>query len=262
MRLSTLDKTAELLRVFRPERPVWRLHELAAALGWDKATTLRLLGKLVELGFLERADDVYRLGRVIGELGAVYAGASPGRQRLVRAIERVHARTGLTTQVGILDGAELVIILSEEGTTLVKVAATLGARLPLHATAIGKAILAQVDDATIAALVPERPAVLTPRTVSRRSALRAEVETVRASGLAHAAAELADGLEAYAVAIPSSIFGTVAALGCAGPTAEVQAGRDAVEAALMEAAEDLRPLHRARTADADVHGEGKSDAAR
>ena len=262
MRLSTLDKTAELLRVFVPERPAWRLNELAAALGWDKATTLRFLGKLVELGFLEREDDVYRLGRLVGELGALYLGASPGRQRLVRAIERVHARTGLTTQVGVLDGAELVIILSEEGTTLVKVAASLGARLPLHATAIGKAILAQVDDTAFAALVPERPAVLTPRTLDRRSALCSEVERVRASGLAHAAAELADGLEAYAVAIPSSIFGAPAALGCAGPTAAVQAARGEVGAALLEAAADLRSQHRARAIDADTHLEERSDAAR
>ena len=262
MRLSTLDKTAELLRVFAPGRPAWRLHELAAALDWDKATTLRFLGKLVELGFLDREDDVYRLGRLIGELGALYVGASPGRQRLVRAIEHVHARTGLTTQVGVLDGAELVIILSEEGTTLVKVAASLGARLPLHATAIGKAILAQVDDATFAALVPERPAVLTDRTIDRRSVLRTEVDAIRAGNVAHAAAELADGLEAYAVAIPSSIFGAVAALGCAGPTAQVQAVRDEVEAALRDATEELRPLHRTRALDGHVHREESHDAAR
>src|SRR5262245_45926790 len=116
--------------MFAPERPAWELRELTSALAWDKATTLRLLGKLVELGLLERDGDVYRLGRFAGELGALYLGASPGRQRLVRAIERVHARTGLTTQVGVLAGDELVITLSEEGTTLVKVAASLGARLP------------------------------------------------------------------------------------------------------------------------------------
>jgi DNA-binding IclR family transcriptional regulator len=248
--------------VFVPERPAWRLGELAAALGWDKATTLRFLGKLVELGFLERDDDRYRLGRLTGELGAQYLGASDGRQRLVRAMERVHARTGLTTQVGVLDGDELVIILSEEGTTLVKVAASLGARLPLHATAIGKAILAQLDAPAFAALVPERPAVLTARTVTDVAALRAEVAQVRSTGVAHAGAELADGLDAHAVPIPSSIFGAAAALGCAGPTAAVAAVRDEVEAALRAAADDLRPLQRPRAGDVDVQTGGGSHAAR
>ena len=262
LRLATLDRMAELLRVFVPDRPAWRLNELAEALEWDKATTLRFLGKLVELGFLEREEDTYRLGRLLGELGALYLGASPGRQRLVRAIERAHARTGLTTQVGVLDGAELVIVLSEEGTTLVKVAASLGARLPLHASAIGKAILAQVDDATFAALVPEHPAVLTPHTIGRRSDLRAEVDAARARGLTHAASELADGLEAYAVPIPASIFGAPAALGCAGPTAAVQAARDDVQAALLEAADDLAPWDRRATFAPDTHHEGRSDAAR
>ncbi len=262
LRLATLDRMAELLRVFAPDRPAWRLNELAEALGWDKATTLRFLGKLVELGFLERDGEAYRLGRLVGELGALYLGASPGRQRLVRAIERVHARTGLTTQVGVLDGAELVIVLSEEGTTLVKVAASLGARLPLHASAIGKAILAQVDDATLAALVPERPTMLTPHTIGSRAALREEVASARTRGIAHAASELADGLEAYAVPIPASIFGAAAALGCAGPTAAVQAARADVEAALLEAAADLRPWGRASAVDPDGPEGGMSDAAR
>jgi DNA-binding IclR family transcriptional regulator len=262
LRLSTLDKMADLLRVFVPARPAWRLGELAEALGWDKATTLRFVGKLVELGFLERDDDTYRLGRLTGELGAQYLGASDGRQRLVRAIERVHARTGLTTQVGVLDGAELVIILSEEGTTLVKVAASLGARLPLHATAIGKAILAQLDEPTFSALVPEQAGALTARTVTERTALQAEVARVRSTGLAHAGAELADGLDAHAVPIPWSIFGAAAALGCAGPTAAVEAVRAEVEAALRAAADELHPLQRMRATEVDVQTGGGSNAAR
>lgn len=242
-RLATLDRVADLLRAFTPERPAWRLHEIAAFLGWDKATTLRFLEKLVELTFLERDEHgVYRHGRLVPELGALYLGASPARQRLVRLVERVRDRTGLTTQVGYLDRGEVVIALSEEGTTLVKVAASSGARLPLHATAIGKAILAQFDSAELNAALPARLQTFTPQTIGSRRALRDEVDVVRATGTAHARSELADGLDACAVPIPASFFGAVAGLGCAGPRPEVEARRDEVVAELLEAAAELRVL--------------------
>jgi DNA-binding IclR family transcriptional regulator len=242
-RLATLDKMADLLRAFTPERPAWRLHEIATFLAWDRATTLRFLEKLVELTFLERDEHgVYRHGRLIPELGALYLGASPARQRLVRMVERVHARTGLTTQVGYLDRSAVVIALSEEGTTLVKVAASPGARLPVYATAIGKVILAQLEDAAASAVLPARLEALTPNTIRSRRALRAEIDAVRASGSAHARAELAEGLDAWAVPIPGSLFGAPAGLGCAGPSVAVEGARAEVVAALQDAAAELRAL--------------------
>ncbi len=185
---------------------------------------------------------MYRHGRLVPELGALYLGASPARQRLVRLVERVRTATGLTTQVGYLDRSEVVIALSEEGTTLVKVAASPGARLPLHATAIGKAILSQLDGAAFKAAVPAKLEALTPQTLRTRRLLRVEVDAVRAAGSADARSELAEGLDACAVPIPASFFGALAGLGCAGPSGAVEARRDVVVAALQEAAEELRVL--------------------
>jgi DNA-binding IclR family transcriptional regulator len=241
--LATLDKLVELLQAFSPERPVWSLNDLARQLRWDKATTHRFVTKLVELSFLERDEDGnYSHGTFALELWARSLGASPVRQRLTRAMRDIAARTGLTTQVGFLDGSQVVITLSEEGTMLVNAAARLGARLPVHATALGKVILAQLDDEEIGGLLPEELEPHTDQTIATRAQLLEEVAAVRDTGVAHAWSELAEGLDAVAVPLPRSVLGASAGIGCAGPSAGSPLRREVVETELREAAVELRRI--------------------
>jgi DNA-binding IclR family transcriptional regulator len=241
--LTTLDKLVELLDAFSPERPAWPLNDLARHLGWDKATTYRFVTKLVELSFLERdKDGNYGHGTFALELWARSLGASPVRQRLTRAMGEIAARTGLTTQVGFLDGSQVVITLSEEGTMLVNAAARLGARVPVHATALGKVILAQLADDEIGGLLAEELEPHTNQTITTRTLLLEEVAAVRDTGVAHAWSELAEGLDAVAVPLPRSVLGAVAGIGCAGPSAGSPLRREVVETELRQAAEELRRI--------------------
>lgn len=238
--LSTLDRVAELLQSFVPDHPRWKLQEIANHLGWDKATTHRFLVKLVELRFLERdPDGNFSLGTFILDLSALYMSASPVRQRLARIMSEVRDQTGLTTQAGFLENGRVVIALSEEGNTFVKASASLGARLPLHATAIGKVILAQLDGASFSAHMESELTTFTSHTVVDRKKLGQLVKTVQTSGFASAHSELAEGLEAVAVPIPQSIFGVPAGLGCSGPAA-VMADHDDLAEILREVAKDVR----------------------
>jgi DNA-binding IclR family transcriptional regulator len=58
--------------------------------------------------------------------------------------------------------------------------------------------------------------------------------------VAHAWSELAEGLDAVAVPLPRAVLGAVAAIGCAGPSADAPLKSGIVEAALRDAAADLR----------------------
>jgi DNA-binding IclR family transcriptional regulator len=238
--LSTLDRVAELLQAFVPERPHWKLQEIANHLGWDKATTHRFLTKLVDLRFLERdADGNFSLGTFILDLSALYMSASPVRQRLARVMSEVRDRTGLTTQAGFLENGCVVIALSEEGNTFVKASASLGAHLPLHATAIGKVILAQLDEESFDVELGSELQAFTSRTIAERDRVFEVIENVKVKGFATAHSELAEGLEAVAVPIPRTIFGVPAGLGCSGPAAVMEA-RDDLEQVLREVAKDVR----------------------
>lgn len=238
--LSTLDRVVELLQAFVPERPQWKLQEVALHLGWDKATTHRFLNKLVELRFLERdSEGNFSLGTLVLDLSALYMGANPVRQRLVRVMAEVRDATGLTTQAGFLEHGTVVIALSEEGKTFVKASASLGARLPLHATAIGKIILAQLDEQELEEKLAQELHGHTANTIVDVDVLSKTVNEVKAAGLASARSELAEGLEAIAVPIPRTIFGVPAGLGCSGPVAAMKDRHD-VEEVLRRVANDVR----------------------
>ena len=238
--LSTLDRVADLLQAFVPEKPTWKLQEIANHLGWDKATTHRFLAKLVDLRFLERdPDGNFWLGTFVLDLSALYMSANPVRQRLARILTEVRDATGLTTQAGFLEQGRVVIALSEEGNTLVKASASLGAHLPLHATAIGKVILAQLDAPSLAEALERGLPSFTAHTIVERDEICATVAVVKEAGIARATSELADGLEAVAVPIPRHIFGVPAGIGCSGHTA-VMTSSDDLENLLREVAQDVR----------------------
>ena len=190
-RVPTLRKTAELCGLFTTSRPRWRLQEICAELGWDPATAHRFLKALVEVRMLAvDADGGYTVGLLPVEMASVYLASEPRRRAFVRRCEEIAARTGLTCQLGILDGASVVIVTSHEGASALRAAAMLGERLPVHATSGGTAILSQLADDEIEALLPERLERLTPETLSSRAALIEQVREVRANGLAQANGEL------------------------------------------------------------------------
>ncbi len=221
-RVPTLRKTAELCGLFTTSRPRWRLQEICAELGWDPATAHRFLKALVEVRMLAvDADGGYTVGLLPVEMASVYLASEPRRRAFVRRCEEIAARTGLTCQLGILDGASVVIVTSHEGASALRAAAMLGERLPVHATAGGKAILSQLADDEIEALLPERLERLTPETLSSRAALIEQVREVRANGLAQANGELAPAFHAIGVPLPPDCFdGRPAALICSGPAGE------------------------------------------
>lgn len=237
-RVSTVGKLRDLLVLFTPQRQTWGLAELAKELDWDTATTHRLANALVEIELLARRDgeSSYQLGPLALELGSVYLSMRPQREQIVQAMDGLVRETGLTAQIGILAGDRAAIVESRESDSPLRAAALLGERLPLHATAVGKAILAQLADEAIAELLPARLERFTERTIVERGALLEQLRATREDGLARVDNELSEGLCALAVALPAGSYSTeISGLTCAGPPPSISPGSwDEAEATLRE----------------------------
>jgi DNA-binding IclR family transcriptional regulator len=93
-----------------------------------------------------------------------------------------------------------------------------GVSLPAHCTAIGKALLAGLTDEQVERLLPERLPAETTNTIPDRTELLAELERVRASGVAYDREELTIGISAVGAAIRDA-GSVVAALSIPVPTA-------------------------------------------
>ena len=203
--VGTLARGLDVLELFSEVRPDLSQKEISEALGLPVPTVHRLTKLLAERGYLDR-DPItkrLRLGLGVARLqGAVLSG-----MRLPE-IAREHLRamaaeTGETVNLAVLHGNEVVYLLSESGSKLLTPRAGAGLRLPAHCTALGKCLLAQlpVDEARRAAGREPYP-VLTERTLTTWSRLRAELARIRRDGFAYSHEEYEPGLDALAVAVP------------------------------------------------------------
>jgi DNA-binding IclR family transcriptional regulator len=103
--------------------------------------------------------------------------------------------------LSVRDGAEMLVVATRESPAMVRAVADVGVRMPMHATAAGKAVLAYLPDATVDSIIAEtRLPPFTPRTITTPAALKEELQKVRDTGYAVHDEEWTEGL--YALGAP------------------------------------------------------------
>ncbi|WP_417563220.1 IclR family transcriptional regulator [Microbacterium sp.] len=198
---GVLERLVLILEAFESTSGAQSLTELVAATGLSKATLYRMLAGLVDAGLLARdADSRYTLGIRLWEI-AQNAGR-PLRDAVRPFLQDMFSLVGETTHLAVREGDEVLYIERIYGTRRVPRASRVGGRLPLHATAVGKAILAFEEDwVREAYLDRERMERATPHTIVDRDALAAELQRVRRTGYATTREEVRVGSSSIAVPV-------------------------------------------------------------
>ncbi|TYB64816.1 IclR family transcriptional regulator [Nonomuraea sp. PA05] len=217
-RLDTvLGKAVTILRAFRPEDRVVTLAELVRRTGLHKATVHRLSGELVTHRLLDRAGGGYRLSGGLFELGML---ASLERSLLEVAmpfLQDLYERTHETVHLGVRDGHDVVYIAKIGGHRQARVPSRTGGRMPLHCTAIGKALLAHADAGLRHEVLTGPLERRTPHTVVAPGILRGQLLRVAETGVAFETEESAAGLLCVAAPVLGRGDEPVAAISVAGP---------------------------------------------
>src|SRR5262245_5791982 len=146
--IQTVTNALRLLEEFRYAEQLG-VTALARRLGLHKNNVFRLLATLEEMGFVEQIADneSYRLGTACLELGQAFA-RTRTLTRLGRSVlESLVRDTQETAHLAVLEGFQVVHLDGEPARQLVASRLRLGERLPAHASALGKAILACGDPA-------------------------------------------------------------------------------------------------------------------
>jgi DNA-binding IclR family transcriptional regulator len=214
--------------------------EVARELRVHRSTALRLLGTLERHGLVERDPRTarYRLGRRLPQLASVVTGEFDLRFVARPVCERLATAAGETATLDVLLGDVIVPIEQAIASTSVVSVNWLGGRYPLHCTASGKAILAFASDAVRERLLGLPLDRVTPQTITDRTRLAAQLEEVRASGLARTHEELEVGLDAIAAPVFGPAGDVVAALDVSGPSHRVRTAAK-LERLTAEGAADL-----------------------
>ncbi len=242
--IQSIERAAALLDAVAAASPTGiGLAELSERVGLHTSTAFHLIKTLETIGFLARIGESKRY-RIGNRLFVLAAGALDESALLAMGqpvLERLSARTGEAAHLAVRSNADIVLIARTAARGMLQMSEREGAVRPAHATAIGKILLAQCSEADLDRILDRGElAAFTPDTITDKGRLRAELQTIRRTGVAHDDMEL--DREVRCVAMPVWDFAgrCVAAMGISGPVWRMDAAALQSNAqALLHAAEDL-----------------------
>jgi DNA-binding IclR family transcriptional regulator len=233
---SVTSKALALLGAFDEQHRRLPLTDLAARAGLPVPTAHRLVGELVAWGALARTESGhYVVGRRLWDVGLL----APVQAGLVEAaspfLHDLYGATLATVHLAVRDGTEALYLDRLRGSESVPVVSTIGSRLPLHATGVGKVLLAHAPP-PVQQEVLSHLTRITPYTVTQPGRLSRQLTAVLRDDFATTSEEMSAG--ACSVAVPVRRSGdVVAALGIVVPS--IGRDRPRLVAALQVAARGI-----------------------
>jgi DNA-binding IclR family transcriptional regulator len=128
-----LERVVRILEAFTPETPALMVSEVARRAGLPVATASRLVAELVDHGLLARdTDRRVRVGTRLWELGLRASPTLSLRETAMPVMEQLQNAVGHHTQLGVLDGEEVLFVERLSAEHAVINITRIAARLPLH----------------------------------------------------------------------------------------------------------------------------------
>jgi DNA-binding IclR family transcriptional regulator len=216
---SVTSKAFTILEAFTGERLELSMSEIARATGLPSSTVHRLIQDLVNWGGLERTvDGRYSVGIRLWEIAARSTRTYGLRETAMPFLQSLWEVTRAHILLAVVDGGEALLIEKITGTKDVPPVGRAGGRLPLHASAVGKVLLAH-SGAELQEVVLSGPLTrYTRATIVAPEALRLELARVRRTGVATSEDELAPGSTSCAAPVIGPAGVGIAAISILGTT--------------------------------------------
>ncbi|HET7071594.1 MAG TPA: IclR family transcriptional regulator [Nocardioides sp.] len=233
---SVAARVLAVLGAFDDGHRALTLTQIARRTGLPVATAHRLVAELVRGDALERrTSGEYVVGRMIWDLGLLAPARAGLREAASPFLHDLYGATLATVHLGVRDGNEVLYLARLSGHHSVPVVSTVGSRLPMHATGVGKVLLAfaptEVQQHVLGNLTR-----VTPYTITQPGRLERELVEIRQSGFAQTSEEMSLG--ACSVAVPVVVAEeVVGSVGLVVPS--LREDRDRLVSALTVAAKGI-----------------------
>ncbi|MGY2067460.1 IclR family transcriptional regulator [Blastococcus sp. SYSU DS0619] len=217
---SVTSRALGILDAFGSDTPRLSLSEIAERTGTPLTTTHRLLGELADWGALvRRSDGRYEIGRKLWDLGLLAPVQLELRQVAAPFLFDLHTTIRDTVHLAVRDGLCALYVDRVSGRESVPVVSQVGSRLPLHATGVGKVLLAAAPDDVVEQVLGSLHPI-TRHTVVDPAQLTRELAEIRRRRYVRTCEEMSVG--AASLAVPVQVEGAggplaVAALGIVVP---------------------------------------------
>lgn len=218
---ATVDRAIDVLELLRDAPGPVGVRDIARQVGISPATAHRLLASLRTRGLVTQVEGsrAYRLGWGLLD----YANAVLRRTDLpsvaAPVVRALRDGTGETVTLQVPVGNDRVCVYELEGVHEVRRRVGVGRRVPLHAGASGRAILAFMAAPDIDRILESAGSTaLTGATETDRRRLAGLLETVRSQGIAFSSGETVDGVSSMAMPIFDAAGIVIGSVAVSGPS--------------------------------------------
>lgn len=207
---SVTARALSVLGAFSAVTPRLTLSQISRATGLPVATVYRLAGELVEGGFLQRdSSGGFSLGVRMWEMGLLTPVHGRLREIAMPFLLNLQYTTRETVQLAICDGIDAVYVEKLTSEVDVPIQSRIGARIPMHATAVGQVLLAWADAKLIDEIADSELIAYTDQTMTNKRALLRELSDIRERGYSYSNEEYLP--DATGVAAPVFVHGKLEA---------------------------------------------------
>lgn len=218
--IRALDRAMALLHHLSRSQGL-TLTQIAAIADEAPATAYRMLTTLAQHGIVEldEGPQLWHIGPGAFQLGAAFIARTDLGARAEQIMADLLVTVGETVTLAIPQEGEVMILRQAESRQTLRALLPLGLRLPLHACASGKALLAFSPGDSVTKLLERGPLkAFTTATITNPALLRADLSGARKQGHASDDQEYADGLRSVAAPVFGTTGAPVAALAISAPT--------------------------------------------
>jgi IclR family transcriptional regulator, acetate operon repressor len=211
--LRAVERVCDILDLLQMAPDGFTLSDLAERTQLPKSTAYRYLVALENRGYVDREDNVMRIGPAFRSASRFDQFLEVAQPILVKLRDQIEE----TVNLGTLDGSQLTHALVVESQQMMRLAARAGEKGNLHSTAIGKVIAARMDPDEVRTILAEQglPPV-TDRTITSIDTYMAELQRVRRQGYALDDCENQD--QGRCIAVPIEGIPVLAGVSISAPT--------------------------------------------
>lgn len=250
--IKSLDRAFEILELLST-LPGATLSDLASELGQSPATVYRVLVTLEGRGITEfdRESQLWFVGANAFVIGARYLRRTSLVDRATPILRQLMSRTGETANLAVPRDGTVVFVSQAECHHSIRAFFPPGSASPMHASGIGKALLAEMDPRDLEHLLSTtKLEAFTRFTISDPELLMVDIEKIRVRGFAIDDQERNLGMRCIAAPVRNFSGTAVAGISVSGPLARI--GDDEIGALTGEVIEAARQLSNALGANVQI----------
>ncbi|MEM9477493.1 MAG: HTH-type transcriptional regulator BhcR [Pseudomonadota bacterium] len=238
--IQSLDRAMLILETLAASGGL-TLTGLAGTLDQSPATVYRVLTTLEarDIVELEAQSQTWHVGAGAFRIGSGFLRRTNLVERARPIMHDLMAATGETANLGVANGAHVLFVSQVETHESIRAFFPPGTQSPLHASGIGKALLAQFSEPRLNAIISAGLETFTPRTHRTGSALLGDLAEIRQRGYSVDDEERNEGMRCVAAPVFNATGVAVAGLSISGPVGRVTRDKtgaygDAVRSAAQE----------------------------